>query len=334
VSTNPLGADISDIGQGEAFDFSQFTRDGVSFFFAKASEGLTFTDPAFAHNMLEKQFIRGCYHFLTDEDIAQQAQHFADTVLFEPGMMAFVDVERSPELTVIDPNRVRQFCDLMAQHWNGYKIGVYMNLSTLQQFDWSPVASGDYWLFLAEWNMVTNSVSSSGAWPFVAFHQYGDAALAHKTYDVDAFLGTQDQLLKYGYTGPTVPDTGPPPTPPPPPPPPAQHTYTVQSGDTLSSIAARFSMTWQELWNFANNRSVVANPNLIFPGEVLTVPGETPAPPAPAGCDYTIISGDTLSGIAAAYGMSWQQLWDFSDNRARISNPDLIFAGQTIKVPC
>ena len=45
--------------------------------------------------------------------------------------------------------------------------------------------------------------------------------------------------------------------------------YTVAVGDTLSSIAQKQNVAggWQALWN--NNKSVVANPNLIFPGQKL-----------------------------------------------------------------
>ena len=48
--------------------------------------------------------------------------------------------------------------------------------------------------------------------------------------------------------------------------------YTVRSGDTLSSIGARFGIPWEAL--YAANRSAVGpNPNLIFPGEVLSLTG-------------------------------------------------------------
>lgn len=47
----------------------------------------------------------------------------------------------------------------------------------------------------------------------------------------------------------------------------AYHTYTVQSGDTLWGIAQRFGVTVQDLCNWNN----ISNPNLIYPGQVLTV---------------------------------------------------------------
>jgi hypothetical protein len=45
--------------------------------------------------------------------------------------------------------------------------------------------------------------------------------------------------------------------------------YTVVRGDTLSGIAAKLHVSggWRALWSA--NRGVVANPNLIFPGERL-----------------------------------------------------------------
>ena len=52
--------------------------------------------------------------------------------------------------------------------------------------------------------------------------------------------------------------------------------YTVRPGDTLSSIAQRFyghAADWRLLYQA--NRSVVHDPDMIFPGEVLKIPGRT-----------------------------------------------------------
>lgn len=46
--------------------------------------------------------------------------------------------------------------------------------------------------------------------------------------------------------------------------------YTVQRGDTLSSIAAKFHTTWQAIYNA--NRNTIKNPNLIYPQQKLTIP--------------------------------------------------------------
>ncbi|MFD8594256.1 transglycosylase family protein [Kitasatospora sp. NPDC059646] len=50
----------------------------------------------------------------------------------------------------------------------------------------------------------------------------------------------------------------------------AKGSYTVKSGDTLSKIAAGLGVDWHTLYN--NNTGVVGgNPDLIYPGQVLSV---------------------------------------------------------------
>jgi len=59
---------------------------------------------------------------------------------------------------------------------------------------------------------------------------------------------------------------------------PASRTYTVRSGDTLSEIAAKFygnPARWT--WIYAANRAKIHNPNSIYVGEKLTIPGHAPA---------------------------------------------------------
>ena len=53
--------------------------------------------------------------------------------------------------------------------------------------------------------------------------------------------------------------------------------YTVRSGDTLSAIGARFGVSYQAIAS-ANG---IANPNLIYPGQRLTIPGRSAPAPEP-----------------------------------------------------
>lgn len=50
----------------------------------------------------------------------------------------------------------------------------------------------------------------------------------------------------------------------------AADTYTVRPGDWLSKIAPREHTTWRRIW--AVNRDRVADPDLIYPGQVLRLP--------------------------------------------------------------
>lgn len=47
----------------------------------------------------------------------------------------------------------------------------------------------------------------------------------------------------------------------------AARTYTVQAGDTLSGIAAKYGTSWQAI----AAKNGLANPNLIYPGQTLTI---------------------------------------------------------------
>ena len=97
-------------------------------------------------------------------------------------------------------------------------------------------------------------------------------------------------------------------------------TYTVKAGDTLSEIAMKYGTTYQELARINN----IANPNLIYAGQVIKINGT-------AETTYTVKSGDTLSGIANRYGTTWQKLYEKNKNVIG-SNPDLIKPGQVLKV--
>lgn len=105
-------------------------------------------------------------------------------------------------------------------------------------------------------------------------------------------------------------------------------TYVVQSGDFLSTIAAKFGTTYQALASLNN----IANPNLIHPGEVLKLRGGASSPaPAPIanGQTYTVVSGDTLSAIAARYGVSVDAIAAANN----IANPNLIYPNRVLRIP-
>ncbi len=68
-----------------------------------------------------------------------------------------------------------------------------------------------------------------------------------------------------------LPAAEPAPPPPPPPPPPAPRTYTVVSGDTLWAISERFYGDGNKYQVIAD-ASGISNPDLIHPGQVLTIP--------------------------------------------------------------
>ncbi len=107
-------------------------------------------------------------------------------------------------------------------------------------------------------------------------------------------------------------------------------TYTIRSGDTLGSIAARYGTTVAKLAS-ANN---ISNPNRIIAGRRLTVPDSYSASSnnsssrSSSASTYTVKSGDTLSAIAARYGTSVAAL----ASKNGISNPNRISVGQRLTI--
>ena len=97
--------------------------------------------------------------------------------------------------------------------------------------------------------------------------------------------------------------------------------YTVKSGDTLSAIAARYGVSVNDITGYSSG-----NPNLIYQGEVLTIGGGAKAP-ATKTRTYTVKSGDTLSGIAAKFGVSTSQISGY-----RSGNPNVIYPGEVLTI--
>lgn len=121
-------------------------------------------------------------------------------------------------------------------------------------------------------------------------------------------------------------------------------TYKVQKGDTLSSIARQFGISWKRLAE-ANGLS---DPNKLRVGQELRIPSSSGAPaprsaaPAPVvkkasppppakikqGGSYVIQKGDTLSGIASRAGVSISEIKD-----ANNLTSDRIVAGKSLTIP-
>ena len=124
-------------------------------------------------------------------------------------------------------------------------------------------------------------------------------------------------------------------------------TYTIQSGDSLTSVAAKYGITVAELAT-ANNMSTDAG---LIRGKTLNIPAsgtvkptakastpsktttqtQTPAPTKPTikTQKYTIQSGDTLTGVANKHGMTVAQLAELNNMAV---NTGLV-QGRTLLVP-
>ena len=109
----------------------------------------------------------------------------------------------------------------------------------------------------------------------------------------------------------------------------AATTHKVQSGESLWTIANQYNMSVNQLKSLNNLSS-----NLIFPNQTLKVSGSRSNSSSShsttsrsTGTTYTVKSGDSLSGIAAKYGTSYQRIMQLNG-----LNSTIIYPGQKLKV--
>jgi uncharacterized protein YkwD len=117
--------------------------------------------------------------------------------------------------------------------------------------------------------------------------------------------------------------------------------YTIQSGDTLIGIAARYGVDWTSIAE--ENR--LREETLLQIGQVIRIPGvatggnqnsssSTQAANATqyaggASGSYTVKPGDTLLGIALQHGLTWQALGSANG----LGEFDLLQIGQQLTIP-
>ncbi len=305
-------------------DWNAVRGNGITYASIKLTESTIMVDPAAGGHVTGARSagIRpGGYHFARNLDVDAQADRFTDNLhrhgLLDKGALApMLDMEAA-ELRGKADAFVRAFIQRYRIASGQAKILVYANLDW-----WHNVLHPDQWaddqVYL--WIARYNGDPGNPGWthPKLALHQHtnkGTIPGIPANVDRNATIGT------YTVDTLTIGGTGTPPPPPPPPPAPGGDTYTVQPGDTLSGIAARFGTTWQELQRLNG----IPDANRIFPGQVLKIRGDTP-PPAPT---YTVVRGDTLSVIAQRFGTTWRVLQEINN----IPNPNKIFPGQVIQLP-
>ena len=100
-----------------------------------------------------------------------------------------------------------------------------------------------------------------------------------------------------------------------------EESYTVQSGDTIQSIANRFSLSTDDVLQYNG----IIDPNRIFRGQVLRIPiGIVVAPTT-----HRVQPGETLQWIAERYGVTQADILEINS----ITNTSRLTIGQVLNLP-
>ena len=100
------------------------------------------------------------------------------------------------------------------------------------------------------------------------------------------------------------------------------YAYTVKPGDTVSGIASAYGIKTEYI--LLNNPEVGYHPDSLVPGQTVLVPSTN-------GIIYTLQLGDTVSGVAAYFGVSVADIVASAANG--LASADTVAEGQTLLVP-
>lgn len=332
ASANMNGIDVSNWQRG--IDVTQMHD--VEFVIAKATEGTSYVNPDCdrvyqdAKNSGKKT---GVYHFARKGDAITQAKYFVDHISGYIGHSVLVlDYESS----AVDQGVgwAKDWLDAV-YNMTGVKPVIYMSNSVIHRYDWGSVSehyslwnAGYYSGYNTIYGFVDNPPLRGSLGEFydnTVLYQYTSSGRLRgwsENLDLDIFYGDSadwDKLAGYVASDNYKPSE-------------PNHKaedravyYTVQSGDTLSRIAQRYNTTYKYLAELNG----IANPNLIYPGQVLTISGAYSSNTnTESTATYTVKKGDCLSNIGKRLGVSWLDI----ANRNGIHSPYTIFPGQVLTV--
>lgn len=362
------GIDISEF-QGE-IDFEEVRRSGIEAVYIRGGAG-EYTDEYFAENYERAKAAGlkiGFYHYVTARSVEEgrrQARFFASLAAGrEPDMRLAMDFEYFGSLSVSQINAISEayLDELTALTKRGAVI--YSDLSNARNI-FSRALAEKYPLWAAQYG--ADEPSANGKWREWVGFQYTDEGRVGGIYgNVDRNIFTEGIFLsdsgridgekrtsvrartrtltvyvragdtlwaiarEYGTTVEaiarenrivdpnrifagerlriTLPARGS-----------GEEIYTVRRGDTPISIAGKFGVTLSAL----EDRNGLERGETIYAGDKLSIPGARMS-----GEFYVVRPGDTLFYISRRTGVPIRTLVGIN----RIKNPDLIYAGEHLKL--
>ena len=296
------GIDVS--SWQRTINFSNVKSSGVDVVYIKSSEGKSYIDPYFETNYRNAKangLKIGFYHYVTARSTSQaqeQAIFFAKVIAGkEIDCRLAMDFESFGNLSISDRNQ--------------FTNGIFLSSTTPLP---TPETSGNS----STENTIVYTVKRGDTLSEIA-QKFGTTVSSivslnpiiknpNLIYPGQQFTIKTNSDYSTGTTNNTV--------------------YVVKRGDTLSQIAVNYNTTVNSLVNLNN----IKNPNLIFPGQKIIISSSYNISNGQNSCGkilYKIVYGDTLSQIALRYNTTVQEIVKLNN----ISNPNLIYAGTTIRIP-
>lgn len=295
----------------------------ADFVIVKATEGIGYVDKScdgFFQKALSLGKKLGFYHFArptANNDPIREADFFYENCkgYFGKGI-PILDWEAENKHNVA---YAKKWLDRVYQR-SGVKPVIYMSESVVNAYDWSSVANADYGLWVAKYrdnNPDYNyDMANAGSRPNVKWWKNycmwqwtstGRLSGYNGNLDCDIFYG--DESTWDAYVGKSISTVKPQPT----------RKTTDQLADEV--IAGQWG-------NGADRKKRLTDAGYDYDAVQKAVNQKMNTKKQTAHVYYVVKRGDTLSGIASKYGTTWQKLQAMNG----ISNPNLIYAGQRIRV--
>ena len=313
----------------------------------KVSQGNYYTNPTWrvqADQTLAAGKVLGLYHFVdSNSGLKQEVDYFVDQVHDYIGKAVLVldwEHDASTGTNVADITYAKAWLDGVAEK-TGVKPLIYMSKATTRSADWSAVAP-TYGLWVAQYGSNNpmgwtedywTDNGGIGAFPAVVMQQYtstGQIAGYDGFLDLDIFYGDRNAWMAYAASnGKVQPAPAPQPTP-------AVDNGRVGQTVKVGSWATNWA-TGESIPDFVKGNSyqvIQDNGDRVLLGGVMswllnqdidTGKGN----PNAQGTQYTVVSGDSLSAIAAHFNVD---MWDIVRANG-IADPNVINVGQVLNIP-
>lgn len=313
------GIDVS-VWQGN-INFRDVSNDGIKIVYIRASEGNSYVDSEFERNYQkakENGLYIGCYHYLTArtiEEAKKQGQFFVSVIGGKQiDCRLAMDFESFGNLSKQQINDIAIAFINTVRELSKKEVIVYSDTYNATNTFNGEITN--YPLWVAEYGV--NEPLSNGNWNTWTGFQYTDTGTVR---GIDGYVDknkfTQNILLNDKSEIPVVQkpnntNDG------------ITSEIIVKKGDTLYGIAKQYQTTVQRLVELNN----IQNPNLIYIGQTLIVPGKRDTNNI-SSKTYYVKKGDTLYGIAKRYNTTVKAIAQAS----KIKNPNYIFVGQRLTIP-